>query len=56
VLLDFIAEFELEFNILLEPVYSGKLFYGLFDLIKTDYFPAGSVIVALHTGGLQSRA
>jgi len=54
-LLGFINEFEQKFNILLEPVYSGKLFYGLFDLIKTDYFPAGSVIVALHTGGLQSR-
>ncbi len=54
-LLDFIATFEQEFSISLEPVYSGKLFYGLFDLIKTDYFPTGSVIVALHTGGLQNK-
>jgi 1-aminocyclopropane-1-carboxylate deaminase len=37
----------------LEPVYTGKLFYGLYDLIKKGYFPKGSRIVAVHTGGLR---
>lgn len=53
-LMAFIAEFKREFHIPLEPVYSGKLFYGLMDLIKKDYFPRGAKIVALHTGGLQN--
>ena len=50
----FISDFKREFNIPLEPVYSGKLFYGLIDLIQKDYFPRGTKIVALHTGGLQN--
>ena len=54
-LTSFITEFKNEFDIKLEHVYSGKMFYGLFDLIKKDYFPQGSTIVALHTGGLQNE-
>jgi 1-aminocyclopropane-1-carboxylate deaminase len=52
-LIDFINQFKKEHNIALDPVYTGKLFYGIFDLIKKDYFPRGSTIVAIHTGGLQ---
>jgi 1-aminocyclopropane-1-carboxylate deaminase len=37
----------------LEPIYSGKMMYALWQLIEQDYFPAGSKIIALHTGGLQ---
>ncbi|GAA59743.1 1-aminocyclopropane-1-carboxylate deaminase [Pseudoalteromonas sp. BSi20652] len=37
----------------LEPIYSGKMMYALWQLIKQDYFPAGSKIIAIHTGGLQ---
>ncbi len=29
------------------------MFYGLYDLVSKEYFPAGSKIVALHTGGIQ---
>ena len=43
-------------HIPLEPVYTGKMMYGLFDLIQQGYFPAGSRIVAVHTGGLQGNA
>ncbi len=52
-LIAFIKEFKEKYGIQLEPVYTGKMFYGLFDLIKKDYFKPGSTIVALHTGGLQ---
>ncbi|MCX6199537.1 MAG: pyridoxal-phosphate dependent enzyme [Bacteroidetes bacterium] len=52
-LIEFIKIFKHKFGIQLEPVYTGKMFYGLFDLIQKDYFPKGSRIVALHTGGLQ---
>jgi len=36
-------------------VYTGKMLFGIFDLIKKDYFPAESKIACLHTGGLQGN-
>ena len=39
--------------ILLEPIYTGKMFYGIFRLLEQDYFTPGARIVAIHTGGLQ---
>lgn len=52
-LLAFMQDFRAEFAIRLEQVYTAKMFYGLFDLIKKGYFKAGTMIVAVHTGGLQ---
>jgi 1-aminocyclopropane-1-carboxylate deaminase len=52
-LLAFMQDFRAEFGIQLEQVYTAKMFYGLFDLIKTGYFKTGACIVAVHTGGLQ---
>lgn len=52
-LIAFIKDFKLRYKIQLEPVYTGKMFYGLFDMIKKGEFAKGSRIVALHTGGLQ---
>ena len=37
----------------LEHVYTGKCLYGIYDLIKKNYFEKGSRILFLHTGGLQ---
>jgi len=37
--------------ILLDPVYSGKAAAGLIDLVRKDYFPDGSNVLFLHTGG-----
>lgn len=56
VLIGFCEAFENEFNIPIEPIYSGKMFYGLFDLISKDFFPKMATIVALHTGGLQAKS
>lgn len=39
-------------GILLDPVYTGKAFAGMLDLSAKGYFPAGSHVVFLHTGGL----
>lgn len=50
---NFCAEFKVKHNIPIEPIYTGKMFYGIYDLIKKNFFPANSKIVALHTGGLQ---
>lgn len=52
-LVEFIKQFTQQTAIEIEPIYSGKMFFALDDLIKQGYFPAGSRIVALHTGGLQ---
>jgi len=49
----FINSFKQQYNIQLEPVYSGKMLWGILDLIKKDYFKAGSSILAIHGGGLQ---
>ena len=54
-LLSFIKNFEKEFSIPLEHVYTGKLFFGLFDLMQKGYFPKGSKVLAIHTGGLQGK-
>lgn len=48
----FIKYFCAKTGILIEPVYTGKLFYGVFDLAQSDYFKEGSRILAIHTGGL----
>jgi len=40
--------------ILLDPVYTGKAAAGLIDLIRQGYFPNGSNVVFLHTGGAPS--
>jgi 1-aminocyclopropane-1-carboxylate deaminase len=37
----------------LEPVYTGKMFYALWQLIEADFFKPNSYITAIHTGGLQ---
>lgn len=38
-------------GILLDPVYSGKTMAGLIDLARKGYFPEGSNVLFLHTGG-----
>lgn len=52
-LAQFCSDFYQQTEIEIEPVYSGKLFFALADLIAKGYFPHRSRILALHTGGLQ---
>ncbi|MFM9951872.1 MAG: 1-aminocyclopropane-1-carboxylate deaminase/D-cysteine desulfhydrase [Saprospiraceae bacterium] len=40
-------------NILLDPIYTAKLLFGVFDKLAKGDFAAGSTVVVLHTGGLQ---
>lgn len=54
-LLDFILEFEKQNNIPLEQVYTGKMMFGIYDLIKLGHFPKNSTLIAVHTGGLQGK-
>ncbi|WP_083702128.1 1-aminocyclopropane-1-carboxylate deaminase/D-cysteine desulfhydrase [Mangrovimonas sp. DI 80] len=55
-LISFINQFKKEYQIPLDPVYTGKMMYGILDLIKKGYFPEQSKILAIHTGGLQGIA
>ncbi|MBL7747273.1 MAG: pyridoxal-phosphate dependent enzyme [Chitinophagaceae bacterium] len=36
-------------------VYTGKLFFAIDDLIKNNFFPPGSKILLVHSGGLQGN-
>lgn len=55
-LITFINQFKTQNNIPLDPIYTGKMLFGILDLIKKDYFPKGTRILAIHTGGLQGIA
>lgn len=52
-LIDFINVFKQETGIPLDPIYTGKMMFGIFDLIKKGYFKKESKILAIHSGGLQ---
>ncbi len=52
-LIQFIKDFKREHGILLEPVYSAKMLYGIFNLIKQNHFEKHTRICAIHGGGLQ---
>jgi 1-aminocyclopropane-1-carboxylate deaminase len=54
-LVDFILNFEKKYTIKLDQVYTGKLLFGVFDLIAKNYFPENAQICVIHTGGLQGR-
>ena len=54
-LIQFINEFHKTQNIPLDAVYTGKMMMGILDLVAKDYFPKGSSILAVHTGGLQGN-
>lgn len=52
-LISFINQFYEANQIPLDPVYTGKMAFGVMDLISKNYFPENSNILLIHTGGLQ---
>ena len=52
-LIDFINSFYQTTGIPLDPIYTGKMLYGLYDRIGKGCFLRGSRILAIHSGGLQ---
>ena len=54
-LIHFMKDFQAQYNMTLDAVYTAKMFYGLFNLIKSNTFKPGSIIVAIHSGGLQGN-
>lgn len=54
-LLNFMLEFEKENAIPLDYIYTGKMIFGIMELIKRGKFKKGTKIIAIHTGGLQGN-
>lgn len=55
-LVAFMNDFFLQHHIPLDMIYTAKMLYGIFDLLQQDYFPKGSNICCIHTGGLQGNS
>jgi 1-aminocyclopropane-1-carboxylate deaminase len=52
-LIAFINTFFAKTQIPLDPIYTGKMVFGVIDLIEKNYFPKKAKILLLHTGGIQ---
>jgi 1-aminocyclopropane-1-carboxylate deaminase len=55
-LIRFMNEFYTQTLIPSDIVYTGKLLYAITDLARKDYFPAGSRVLVIHSGGLQGNS
>lgn len=55
-LITFVNAFKALNNIRLDPVYTGKMLFGIQDMINKNYFPKESKVLIIHTGGLQGVA
>lgn len=55
-LIDFLADFKRQTQVQLEPIYNGKMMFGIKEMLYSGVFKAGQTIIALHTGGLQGLA
>lgn len=51
----FVGEFSNKHQLPLDYIYTGKMIFGIYDLVKQGYFEKGTTIVAIHTGGLQGN-
>ncbi len=52
-LINFINDFKKETQIPLDPIYTGKMIFGILDMVEKDKFEPDTKILAIHTGGLQ---
>ena len=52
-LIDFMNDFYQQYEIPLDPIYTGKMLFGIFDLIKRKEWCWGENILVIHSGGLQ---
>ncbi len=51
-LINFIRQFKIDYQIPLDPVYTGKVLYAVFDLIEKGKLISTEKILVIHTGGL----
>lgn len=52
-LVHFINDFKKQTTLQLDPIYTGKMLYGIVDLHTKGYFEEDTKILAIHSGGLQ---
>jgi len=52
-LIHFINQFKKDTQIPLDPIYTGKMMFGILDMIHKNQFPKESKILVIHTGGLK---
>lgn len=52
-LIHFINWFKEETNVQLDPIYTGKMAFGVIDMIKNNSIEEGSKVLMIHTGGIQ---
>lgn len=55
-LIHFINEFKKQTTVMLDPIYTAKMLFGIIEMVKKDQFFEKSKILAIHTGGLQGIA
>jgi 1-aminocyclopropane-1-carboxylate deaminase len=51
-LIGFIKKFVADTGILIDPIYTGKMLYAIYDLTAKNHFKPGSKILAIHSGGI----
>ncbi|MVX35490.1 1-aminocyclopropane-1-carboxylate deaminase/D-cysteine desulfhydrase [Myroides sp. LoEW2-1] len=52
-LIDFLLNIEKKTGVLFDPIYNGKMLFGVLKMIEQDKFPENSKILLIHSGGLQ---
>ncbi len=52
-LIAFMNQFFNDYKVLLDPIYTAKMVFGVLDLIDKNYFLENSKILMIHSGGLQ---
>lgn len=54
-LISFMNDMYNEHQLPTDFVYTGKMMYGIMDMIKNNFFEPGSAVCCIHTGGLQGN-
>lgn len=54
-LINFMNDFYKKYTVPTDFVYTAKMMFGVMEKMDKGYFPSGSSIICLHTGGLQGN-
>lgn len=49
----FVDKFNAQYDCPIEPIYTGKLFYHIWQLLQQGHFAKGTRLLLIHSGGLQ---
>ncbi len=52
-LIEFISNFHKKHQVKLDPIYTSKMMFALYDQIEKNQIPKNTTVLAIHTGGLQ---